>query len=1174
MSIFASLLNHAARPRWSLIALCGLLIPATAWAAFSGDLETFDGTVKDTDNWIETVLAPPGESVTQNNDVTLTATILSVDYTTRFTAGVGDTVSAELLSVAADEAGLYLTNDTEGTSLPSPFDSQTLRLTYRPSVPGFIAAVGGAGGPILGFGTLPPAPGFPYILQIERNSSTVATFSVFQSDMTPIDSAALFFTTVPDRLFVSLVSTGTTAAFDNVRAPDPCGNGFPEGVEECDDGNTQDEDGCSSQCLIEECGDGVEQSGFGEECDDGNLEDEDGCSSSCLIEFCGDGTVQTALGEECEDAGQCGFGESCDIVCSCQVSTNVCGNGEIEFGEQCDDGDTLGSDGCSADCEVEQPQSRAQQRCIVELNKNLEKVAKAQGKDICACIKDGTRDKLIGQTIEECMTSDAKGHVAQAKARTLAKASSKCTEIPDFAFTDPNTVNRVAVDKDLDLAHDIFGPDLDAVIQLAADDAGTARCQTEVAKAAKKCQDAKLKEFRKCKKKGLKEVDSVQIVTRTQLAAGCMMQAGDPTTGQPDPGSKIERTCSSRLQQKIDKSCAGAADLSQAFPGCGVSGSSALTSCLDRLVECRVCLALNEADDLARDCDFFDDGLENDTCAGLGPECGNSVLEIGEMCDDGNTDSCDGCSDTCRTETGLICGDGTLNTACGEACDDGDTNSCDGCSSLCEIETGLICGDGVLNLTCGEECELDGDCGVGEACSILCTCEFVGVPVCGDSLLQSGEVCDDGNTDDGDCCSSLCQIEPEPTVCRPSVGVCDVPENCTGSSPDCPADGFVANGSACDDGDTCTADTECQSGNCQGGSTSCGNGIIDAGCGEECDDSNTTSGDGCSALCFTEFCGDGIVNDAPNEQCDDSNTNSGDGCDASCQDEFCGDGIVNDAPNEDCDPPVSGVCGGGLTCGPDCVCAGQDIGSHKCLLDPNSGIVIDTQLFPLAAPLTGSVDIDCGGIDPITGKASCACVVQQIDPFEIFGVGFVCLSPAAGVCDPGEIDCDGGNGLDLDVVSDHNIGACTGNLDCTGTCTTFCSGLGKTVFDDGCEGFCEGGARDGGVCFLDDQCPDGACNGKDNVSLACDVGDPASCLPPDGNICGCNCLSQGGAASRSGGRPGHRRVQQRCGADPSPDPGGHTHVSRAPAGGRNPGIQRDQPLRRSAPGSATPCRCH
>src|SRR3989441_1989079 len=61
---------------------------------------------------------------------------------------------------------------------------------------------------------------------------------------------------------------------------------------------------------------------------------------------------------------------------------------------------------------------------------------------------------------------------------------------------------------------------------------------------------------------------------------------------------------------------------------------------------------------------------------------------------------------------------------------------------------------------------------------------------CGDGVLDPDEQCDDGNREDGDCCSSSCQLEPATTVCRPAAGPCDVAELCTGSSPICPADTF------------------------------------------------------------------------------------------------------------------------------------------------------------------------------------------------------------------------------------------------------------------------------------------------------------------------------------------------------------------------------------------------
>jgi cysteine-rich repeat protein len=65
-----------------------------------------------------------------------------------------------------------------------------------------------------------------------------------------------------------------------------CGDGFlDENFEECDDGNTDDGDGCSSICTLElvSCGDGILDAPP-EECDDGNDLDGDGCSSFCQLE--------------------------------------------------------------------------------------------------------------------------------------------------------------------------------------------------------------------------------------------------------------------------------------------------------------------------------------------------------------------------------------------------------------------------------------------------------------------------------------------------------------------------------------------------------------------------------------------------------------------------------------------------------------------------------------------------------------------------------------------------------------------------------------------------------------------------------------------------------------------------------------------------------------------------
>ena len=62
-----------------------------------------------------------------------------------------------------------------------------------------------------------------------------------------------------------------------------CGNGVLDAGEQCDDGNTINTDGCTSQCLTNVCGDGIIRSGI-EYCDDGNVNARDGCSATCSIE--------------------------------------------------------------------------------------------------------------------------------------------------------------------------------------------------------------------------------------------------------------------------------------------------------------------------------------------------------------------------------------------------------------------------------------------------------------------------------------------------------------------------------------------------------------------------------------------------------------------------------------------------------------------------------------------------------------------------------------------------------------------------------------------------------------------------------------------------------------------------------------------------------------------------
>lgn len=134
------------------------------------------------------------------------------------------------------------------------------------------------------------------------------------------------------------------------------------------------------------------------------------------------------------------------------------------------------------------------------------------------------------------------------------------------------------------------------------------------------------------------------------------------------------------------------------------------------------------------------------------------------------------------------CGDGKPNA--GEGCDDGNKTSGDGCSSTCVGE----CGN--LAIDIGEVCEMwwysTTSPGIKEH-DLFCTpkCKK---DKCGDTFipiaLNDPNYCDDGNTNDGDGCSSTCQKE----VCDSAQKCCpDNPNgpNCDKGCPDCKNGGTI-----------------------------------------------------------------------------------------------------------------------------------------------------------------------------------------------------------------------------------------------------------------------------------------------------------------------------------------------------------------------------------------------
>jgi cysteine-rich repeat protein len=121
-----------------------------------------------------------------------------------------------------------------------------------------------------------------------------------------------------------------------------CGDGIAQNGETCDDGNTDDDDACTSACEAPRCGDAIVSAA--EECDDANDSDTDGCTTECTLAVCGDGFVEDGE-EECDDGND---DETDECLASCRAV--VCGDSIVSGSEECDDGNYSDTDDCPSTC--------------------------------------------------------------------------------------------------------------------------------------------------------------------------------------------------------------------------------------------------------------------------------------------------------------------------------------------------------------------------------------------------------------------------------------------------------------------------------------------------------------------------------------------------------------------------------------------------------------------------------------------------------------------------------------------------------------------------------------------------------------------------------------------------------------------------------------------------------
>jgi fibro-slime domain-containing protein len=542
--------------------------------------------------------------------------------------------------------------------------------------------------------------------------------------------------------------------------------------------------------MVSEAGNGMGESGA---CAD------EACAAQGAV--CGNGILEA--GETCDD-GNTIPGDGCSGICqiepgfSCPtpgqacVSTVACGNGKIEGSEGCDDGNTVSGDGCSSTCQVEAGYACTGAPSVC---------TKTQAAPVC-----GNGVVEAGETCDDGNTVSGDG------------CSSTCQIETGYLCPTPGSACK---------------PD--------------AYCGDGIVEMGEQCDD-----------------------------------------GNTKPGDCCDGTC------HLEPNCKCVTPVPPLNPPHQVCSSTIV--CGDGVVQPgEACDDGNtlSGDGCSADCQTVESGY---TCPPKGGACtkaplyvcGNGILDPTEQCDDGNMVSGDGCSADCKVEPGYVCkapgqactpisfcGDGKVDYTRAEQCDDGNNVAGDGCSPTCQIETGWVCNNATppsvctYTVVCGdkklegtETCD-DGNTMSGDGCSATCQvepgwkCPVVGAacqPICGDGKLEGREQCDDGNTNSGDGCSSTCQLEPGYMCATP--GTACVKTVC--------GDGVVQGSEQCDDGTAnntgeyghcnpdCTLPVSCGTANNPVGAcvSRCGDGILLAP--EQCDDGNTVSGDGCSSTCTIE----------------------------------------------------------------------------------------------------------------------------------------------------------------------------------------------------------------------------------------------------------------------------------------------------------------------------------
>ncbi len=623
-----------------------------------------------------------------------------------------------------------------------------------------------------------------------------------------------------------------------------CGDGFRQGAELCDDGNKIDTDSCKNTCVTNNCGNG--QIDAGEECDDGNVNTADSCSNFCRDAICGDGIKQ--VNEVCDDGNQSNMDR-----CTNECVAPYCSNGILEGTEQCDDGNQDTTDACTSRC--------TNAFCGDGIKATTEQCDDANQNNIddsctTSCKAPVCGDQYLGY-FEEC--EDGNTVAGDGCAPATCRAEVVPPGIPAFTWTADNPPETDLFDDSLveftaisafgkvlviggvgsggisdaiyigdqnfwfkkgNLPHPLFGASAIDINETLWVIGGT--CETN-----------------DCGNRTQYTRDAINWTTGPSLPSDTTVQ--DSPVFWLNGSIFVEATTTSGVKRtyKLDLGATS-------WQPVGGSMTGSVVTFRDKAWILNGRSIFNSTDGIH---------FTKVSTIPVSVHTKNAPQDMGKLLAEnyrlmivGNTD---------LQSPANTCAKVVLSSYDGVRWSKGGTALC--AKPFRDHQT----------ITSGGRVWLVSSTLAPFSQSPFTYSARIPLPpsLCGDGFRQQDtEQCDDGNTDNGDMCTSLCK----PPAC---------------------GDGFKQGSEQCDDGNKIETDT-CTS-LCK--KPFCGNGKIDGT--EQCDDANQINTDACTIACKSPACPDGYVQGT--EECDDGNTDNNDTCTGVCKAPFCGDGFKQ--PSEQCD---------------------------------------------------------------------------------------------------------------------------------------------------------------------------------------------------------------------------------------------------------------------------------